>query len=720
MTTLTGTVSSVDGEVASANLTADVAAIDTTISVDTASIFDPDGGTLAINDDGMAYTTADANAGTVTLSSAAGAIYETGLPVTDPSTVTYYAEFAPSDPDADTVRGVVPPTVVQLLPSVPFPAEFALVRGQWVLSRALDRDYNAVLDEATATDLIDTSLSGDLNPSSVTVGGISIDETGGMTAPAPDGTTSQVPQSGGSGTSFRAAQVAATEQFTSAGSATIGDTVFNGAVTFATGVQPPGKPTITSALKSLTPTTTLSGPVGLTENSGTPGSGTAWVVGATAPASPGYTNVLLVEIDKTTGIVTNHVGNLPWAGTPTVLGVARISTNYYAAILGGGGSTYVYKYDSSFAYVSNWTYSGTTPQAFGTDGTNLLFAYTMKADLTPVIRVFTTAGVQVGSNITSTTIIPGVLQSVWSGSADFGATRYVLTDSANNQRVFNTSGTRQSGDEWTLASQSYRGLWWDGTRFHSMSSGGIVYHYATHAATETVTATSTITDGTAETAAGTASSSASWPKRWWLNVTVPAYPTTPSGLSGKAYVGTTSTRKLQTLTPALSASNRSGYIDSLNTGSATAPSSQSGAFASGNVGSLPGLSDAWTAYTPAWTSTGTAPALGNATVDAAYQQFGKTVRFRIFITLGSTSTVGTGSYRFSLPVTAKMGARHPLGPVVIYDSSTTTEDDDYRAVLNSTTTLKMVKGNSTAVSQTNPWTWATSDEFHIQGEYEAA
>jgi len=63
---------------------------------------------------------------------------------------------------------------------------------------------------------------------------------------------------------------------------------------------------------------------------------------------------------------------------------------------------------------------------------------------------------------------------------------------------------------------------------------------------------------------------------------------------------------------------------------------------------------AWSSYTPAWTSTGTAPALGNGTLTGAYKQVGSTVHVRIVLTLGSTSTVGTGSYRLSLPVGGKV------------------------------------------------------------------
>ena len=63
---------------------------------------------------------------------------------------------------------------------------------------------------------------------------------------------------------------------------------------------------------------------------------------------------------------------------------------------------------------------------------------------------------------------------------------------------------------------------------------------------------------------------------------------------------------------------------------------------------------AWTAYTPVWGSNGTQPALNNGTIDGSYCRFGNTVHVRIYMSLGSTSTVGTGArYSWTLPVNNK-------------------------------------------------------------------
>ena len=61
---------------------------------------------------------------------------------------------------------------------------------------------------------------------------------------------------------------------------------------------------------------------------------------------------------------------------------------------------------------------------------------------------------------------------------------------------------------------------------------------------------------------------------------------------------------------------------------------------------------AWTAYTPTWTSSGTAPAKGNGTLVGYYAKVGRVVTVKIALTSGSTTTFGTGAYLFSLPLPA--------------------------------------------------------------------
>lgn len=65
-----------------------------------------------------------------------------------------------------------------------------------------------------------------------------------------------------------------------------------------------------------------------------------------------------------------------------------------------------------------------------------------------------------------------------------------------------------------------------------------------------------------------------------------------------------------------------------------------------------GFLTAWQSWTPTWSSSGSAPALGNGTIAGSYIQIGKTVKAQLKLTVGSTSTIGTGNYFFTLPVTS--------------------------------------------------------------------
>lgn len=76
---------------------------------------------------------------------------------------------------------------------------------------------------------------------------------------------------------------------------------------------------------------------------------------------------------------------------------------------------------------------------------------------------------------------------------------------------------------------------------------------------------------------------------------------------------------------------------------------------------------AWTPYTPTWSSSGTAPALGNGVIAGRYTRVGRTITCHINLIPGSTTTFGTGNYSFTLPVQAAnagvsyVGNAHLLG-----------------------------------------------------------
>lgn len=132
------------------------------------------------------------------------------------------------------------------------------------------------------------------------------------------------------------------------------------------------------------------------------------------------------------------------------------------------------------------------------------------------------------------------------------------------------------------------------------------------------------------------------------------------------------------------------------------------------------LGDAWTAYTPTWGASGVAPALGNGTITGAWMNTGKLVIGRIFLTMGSTTTYGTGTYLFSLPFSSVVGAQwFPVGGCTCRDTSAGTT---YGLVAFTGGSATVAGGTDAGgrVGQLVPFTWASTDTLGINFTYEAA
>lgn len=132
------------------------------------------------------------------------------------------------------------------------------------------------------------------------------------------------------------------------------------------------------------------------------------------------------------------------------------------------------------------------------------------------------------------------------------------------------------------------------------------------------------------------------------------------------------------------------------------------------------------AYTPTWTSTGTAPALGNATVTARYTVVGKLVHYVGAIDFGSSSTFGTGAWDFSLPASRATGAVSRLhglldgidvssGARVMAVAETVVSVSSFRPIYAST-----YLGAAANLTATAPWTWASGDTVSWNLFYESA
>jgi hypothetical protein len=138
------------------------------------------------------------------------------------------------------------------------------------------------------------------------------------------------------------------------------------------------------------------------------------------------------------------------------------------------------------------------------------------------------------------------------------------------------------------------------------------------------------------------------------------------------------------------------------------------------LAALQAESDPWTSYAPAWTTTGTAPAIGNGTLTGQYSQDGKKIICRGALVLGSTSTVGTGTFIISVPVAAVDA--NQIGTAIVWDNSANASRFSATAVFNTTSNMTFYIGTGGVVTNAAPvfsGGWAVSDKIIWQITYEA-
>lgn len=120
-------------------------------------------------------------------------------------------------------------------------------------------------------------------------------------------------------------------------------------------------------------------------------------------------------------------------------------------------------------------------------------------------------------------------------------------------------------------------------------------------------------------------------------------------------------------------------------------------------------------YTPVWTAVSVNPAIGNGTLTGNYLLDGSVVKFIIGLTVGSTTTFGTGLWRFSLPIAA-VAPLTPHATALAFDTSGAISRLAM-AISISTTTIALNGDNAGQFSATVPFTWATGDTINLYGEY---
>lgn len=130
----------------------------------------------------------------------------------------------------------------------------------------------------------------------------------------------------------------------------------------------------------------------------------------------------------------------------------------------------------------------------------------------------------------------------------------------------------------------------------------------------------------------------------------------------------------------------------------------------------------WYEYSPAWTSTGTQPNLGNGVANGRYMRQGMTIFFHAEIIMGSTTTYGTGQYDLLLPWTARTTSPTQYVQSRVSDSSAGQAYAGQSGALTDTFVRLQVQGAADLdnVAQGTPVTLASGDSLHAWGTYELA
>lgn len=134
------------------------------------------------------------------------------------------------------------------------------------------------------------------------------------------------------------------------------------------------------------------------------------------------------------------------------------------------------------------------------------------------------------------------------------------------------------------------------------------------------------------------------------------------------------------------------------------------------------LDAAWTPYAASWTGATTNPVLGDGTLSAAYRLIGKTLHLRLYLLVGTTTTLGSGDWRFSLPagVTAKAGVIQAMHCYLLDPGSTNYAASAHCGPVSGFYDRLIVSHGTANVGAAHPFAWGNGDSLAITGVLEAA
>lgn len=141
-----------------------------------------------------------------------------------------------------------------------------------------------------------------------------------------------------------------------------------------------------------------------------------------------------------------------------------------------------------------------------------------------------------------------------------------------------------------------------------------------------------------------------------------------------------------------------------------------------------GTGSTWTSYPAVWSTSGTAPALGNGTLSTSYTLRGDECHVSIRQVMGSTTTYGTGQFRWSLPFTAvtlPSSAMFWTGSALAGDAGTAYYPGVARLLSGSNLVMCINPATATGSSSTEwnasrPHTWGSGDYLGLDLTYQIA
>lgn len=135
---------------------------------------------------------------------------------------------------------------------------------------------------------------------------------------------------------------------------------------------------------------------------------------------------------------------------------------------------------------------------------------------------------------------------------------------------------------------------------------------------------------------------------------------------------------------------------------------------SGSYGNL--ITHQLVSFTPTFDTATTPTTLGNATLAGTYSRTGTMIHGSVAITIGSTTTMGTGTLRIGLPI-VRASTDLEFMPASIYDSSTNTYYVMVAQTVGATQYVQLRYNQAGTVTHAAPITLAVGDVINLSFNY---